>query len=244
MKTLEKSTIGRGARPQAPSCSRRAVGGNGPYLLACLLFAASLAIGTETPLNAAKPETASYCAAEKPVVKKDACCEAMEGTPFSQDSIYQLDARFTNDAGQPFQLAALRDRPVVLTMFFASCGYACPLTVTDMLSIRGQLPAGIRAKAQFVLVSFDVARDTPAALRTYREQRALDSQWTLLHGDSDAVKELAALLGVKFKEETDGSFSHSNVITILNAEGEIVHQHFGLQMAIDDASKALLTAAK
>jgi len=124
-------------------------------------------------------------------------------------------------------------------MFFASCGYACPLTVTDLLAIQGRVPAELRAKTAFVLVSFDVARDTTAVLAKYRAERALDGQWTLLRGDDNAVRELAALLGVKFKQEADGSFSHSNLVTILNREGEVVHQRVGLKGGLDEAASAL-----
>ena len=129
-------------------------------------------------------------------------------------------------------------------MFFASCGYACPLLVTDMQAIRDQLPADVRDRAAFVLVSFDVARDTPAALAAYRTQRGLDGSWTLLHGDNDAVRELAALLGVKYKQEVDGSFAHSNLVTVLNAEGEIVHQRTGLKGGLDEAAAALAAAVR
>ena len=127
-------------------------------------------------------------------------------------------------------------------MFFASCGYACPLLVTDMQAIRAQLPAAVREKAVFVLVSFDVARDTPEALHNYRTQRGLDAGWTLLHGADDAVRELAALLGVKYKQEADGMFSHSNLITILNAEGEVVHQRSGLRGGLVETAHALAAA--
>ena len=111
-------------------------------------------------------------------------------------------------------------------------------------AIRGQLPPAVRERAVFVLVSFDVVRDTPAALARYRAQRQLDSQWYLLHGDDDAVRELAALLGVKYKQEADGAFSHSNILTILNPAGEIVHQRAGLQGGLDTAAAALVAAAK
>jgi protein SCO1/2 len=176
--------------------------------------------------------------------KPDACCAPLAAAAFTRDSLYQIETAFTDDAGRPFQLGQLRGRPVVITMFFASCGYACPLLVTDMQSIHAQLPAAMREQAAFVLVSFDVARDTPAALRHYREERGLDAGWTLLHGDADAVRELAALLGVKYKQEDGGMFSHSNLVTILNPEGEIVHQRSGLRGGLDEAAQVLIRAAR
>ena len=209
-------------------------------VLASLFFCRSLLAG-----DSAQPSPASrLLEPETPAAeaKKDACCAALAAAGYSPESIYQLDAKFTNDSGQPFTLGNLRGRPVVLNMFFASCGYACPLQVTDMQAIRGQLPAALRDRAVFVLVSFDVAQDTPAALATYRRQRSLDGQWILLHGSDDAVRELAALLGVKYAPAGDGMFAHSNIITILNAQGEIVHQRNGLSGGLAEAAAALATA--
>ena len=205
-------------------------------LLAIFLSSAGLALAAEPT---AQPAPAPACAACAH------CTAAPAATAsFSRESIYQLDARFTDDSGRVVSLGELRGRPVVLNLFFASCGYACPLQVTDMQAIRAQLPAGIREHTAFVLVSFDVARDTPAALAQYRAQRSLDGQWTLLHGSNDAVRELAALLGVKYQQETDGMFSHSNVVTVLNEQGEIVHQRIGLKGGLDEAAAALVASAR
>jgi len=194
---------------------------------------------------------APCCPEPKAAPVPGACCAAAKiENPeskienLSKESLYQLDVTFTDDTGKTFALGDLRGRPVVLDMFFASCGYACPLTVTDLLAIQGRLPAGLRKEAVFVLVSFDVARDTPAALAQYRASRGLDGQWVLLHGSDDAVRELAALLGVKFKQEADGMFSHSNLVTILNRQGEIVHQRQGLKGGLDEAAVALTSAAR
>lgn len=181
---------------------------------------------------------------DKPAAKKDACCAAMEAAAFTKASIYQADASFVTDGGRPFQLGELRGRPVLVTMFFASCGYACPLLVSDLESIRAKLPAEQRDRAAIVLVSFDTERDTPEALAAYRAQRGLDAQWTLLHGSKDAVSELAALLGVKYQRAADGMYSHSNLSTVLNAEGEIVHQRTGLKGGLDEAAVALAKVSK
>jgi len=58
------------------------------------------------------------------------------------------------------------------------------------------------------------------------------------------VRELAALVGVKYKQEADGAFSHSNLLTILNPAGEIVHQRTGLKGGLDEAAVALVAAAR
>lgn len=213
--------------------------------LAAVFCAATLAFADEP---GKKPD--ACCAEPTLAAKKDAArgetvavslseALAKEGAIFSSESIYQLDGQFTADNGPAFSLGELRGRPVVLSMFFASCGYACPLLVTDMLAIQGRLPAELRGQAVFVLVSFDVARDSAEVLAQYRATRGLDLSWVLLRGEDAPVRELAALLGVKFKQETDGMFAHSNLVTILNAEGEVVHQRIGLKGGLDEAATAL-----
>jgi protein SCO1/2 len=115
--------------------------------------------------------------------------------------------------------------------------------VNDIQRLRAALPEAVREKARLVLVSFDTARDTPAALKAYRSRASLDASWTLLRADIDTVQELAMLLGVKFKQDARGQFSHSNLFTILNADGEIVHQHVGLNRDVSEAARALVLAA-
>lgn len=164
------------------------------------------------------------------VEKKSACCDELAGgAPLTARSLYQLDAAWTDDAGKPVKLAALRGSPVVVAMFFASCEYACPVLVHDLQRLRTTLPEAVRAQTRFVLVSFDVARDTPPVLAAYRKKLELDASWTLLRGEAAAVQDLAMLLGVSYKQDARGQFAHSNLFTVLNAEGEIAHRQPGLQ---------------
>lgn len=200
-------------------------------LLPCFLFALTSAFAAS---DCCRPAATVASAPAKP-----ACCATLATQPFTKTSLYQADATFTDDRGHAVTLGELRGRPVVLTMFFASCSYACPLTVTDMQSIRAQLPEAIRERAVFLLISFDTERDTVEALQAYRAQRQLDAQWVLLRGNADAVREIAALLGVKYQREATGNFAHSNLITVLNAEGEVVHQRTGLQGGLPETAAAV-----
>jgi protein SCO1/2 len=159
------------------------------------------------------------------------CCiaAAAPAEPLTDKSLYQIRSSWTNDAGQAIQLSSLRGRPQIVVMFFASCQLTCPLIVSQVKQFEATLPEETRAKIGFTLVSFDSVRDTPDALKNYRAGHSLSADnWTLLSGSPDGVLDLAALLGVKFKQDAQGNFSHSNLITLLNAEGEIVYQQVGL----------------
>jgi protein SCO1 len=183
---------------------------------------------------------AGACCAASPA--EEAAGEAKACAALPDASLYQAEVAFVTDAGTPFRLGELRGRPVALAMFFAQCSYACPATVVDLTRIREKLPEAQREEARVVMVSFDTARDTPEALKAFRESRGLPDDWVLLHGGDDAVRELAALLGVKFKREADGNFAHSNLITILSKDGEVAHQRAGLSGGLDEAASALAEA--
>ena len=158
------------------------------------------------------------------------CCATNEAaTKFSDKSLFQTESKWTTDSQKQITLAELKGRPQVIAMFFTSCQYACPIIVSDMKRIEAALTPKVRSRVGFTLVTFDVRRDTPQALADYRATRQLSAEtWTLLRGQSDDVMELAAQLGVKYKEDANGQFAHSNIITVLNSQGEIVHQQIGL----------------
>ncbi|MFN0066250.1 MAG: SCO family protein [Limisphaerales bacterium] len=186
-------------------------------------------------LLATSPAPAADTSAEKPP-----CCRRTEPVAKPTDgSLYQLESEWTSDAGRTIRLGVLQGRPLLVAMFFTTCEYACPILVHDLQRIQESLPAELRREVDILLVSFDTERDTPAVLRAFRESKGLGKDhWTLLTGRADDVRELAALLGVNYKKEARGQFAHSNVITLLNRDGEVAYQLAGLQQD----SGALLVA--
>jgi protein SCO1/2 len=158
------------------------------------------------------------------------CCrKALDAGKATDKSLYLLDSKWTSDVGKTVSLSVLRGRPQVVAMFFTHCEYACPIIVNDMKKLEAALPAEVRAKTDFLLVSFDTKRDTPDALAAFRKKEKLPAAtWTLLRGGADDVRELAALLGINYTPDARGQFAHSNLITVLNAEGEVAFQQPGL----------------
>ena len=175
---------------------------------------------------------------------KSSCCATNVGpsAAYADKSLYQLDSTWTNDANQSLKLGALQGRVQVVAMFFAGCTYACPIIVHDMKRIESALTESVRARVGFTLVTIDTERDTPEALQVYRAAHKLPAnRWTLLNGTPDDTLELAALLGVKFKREASGQFAHSNLITVLNEHGEIIHQVAGLNQDMGETVQRITT---
>jgi protein SCO1/2 len=171
---------------------------------------------------------------------KSCCARALEpGPAVSNSSIYQTPYQWTNDTSTPIELSALAGKPQVVIMFFARCQYACPLLVNELKNIEAALPSSMRGRVGFTLATFDPEHDTPDALHVYRKLHSMDENWTLISASSSATRELAALLGVRYRAVSGGSFMHSNLVSILNARGELVYQQTGLNQEPDAAVKAL-----
>ena len=174
------------------------------------------------------------------------CCRT--GLPpgkYSEKSIYTLGSDWTSDVGRRVKLEVLRGRPQVVALFFTSCEHSCPLVVADMKRIEKALPAKVRAKTDFLLVSIDPGRDSTEALRAFREKHRLGTEhWTLLRGAGDDVQHLAAMLGFNYYPGSNTQFAHSLLITVLNGAGEVVYQQSGIGADACGAVAALMKLAR
>ena len=198
-------------------------------LLPLILASAIIGVRAQTPAPKLKPP----------------CCRAVPASGNHTDrSLYQLESKWTSDLGKEIRLGTLRGRPLVLALFFTHCEFACPIIVQDMKRIEAALPDELKDGVDFVLVSLDTERDSVEVLHAYRKKQRLPmANWALLRGSHDDVRELAALRGVNYRKDQRGQFAHSNLITVLNPEGEIVHQKQGLKQKVDDTIQALQKAA-
>ncbi len=163
-------------------------------------------------------------------VHASSCCEHNEdAAAASTESIHQFDATWTDQHGKELKLADLEGRPVLITMGYATCKFACPRLAADLLAIERKLTPEERAKLAVVFVSIDPERDTPAQLKNFLDQYKVDHQrWHGLRGDEDAILELSVALGIRYRKVNDTDFAHSNVLTLLSPTGEILHRLEGL----------------
>jgi protein SCO1/2 len=165
---------------------------------------------------------------------------AVDETPaavVSDFTVHDLPAVWRDASGRERTLASLGGRARVVAMVYTTCGHTCPAIVAEMKRLEASLSPDERPRVGFVLVSLDPARDDPARLAAFAEAMRLDpAAWTLLTGDDGAVRELAALLGLRYRREADGQISHSNTYLVLDGAGRIVHRQEGLGA---DAAPAL-----
>ncbi|NEZ05043.1 SCO family protein [Wenzhouxiangella sp. XN201] len=155
-------------------------------------------------------------------------------------SLFHLDAEWRTQQGEPFRLEQLAGRPTVITMIYGSCTTACPVLVNDARRIDRAAPVSIQDDLQVVIVSFDPARDTPERMADYADSYEVDAErWHFLHGDPADIRTLAAVLGVRYRDNGDGTFDHSNLISLLDTTGRVVHRSEGLARPVEPVVAAL-----
>lgn len=139
-------------------------------------------------------------------------------------SIYNLDTTWTNQDGKKMKLGDLRGHPVLITMVYLTCGYACPTMITEMKDIEAKFTNEQKQDLRVLMISFDPKRDTPKAMRQYMEKRKLDqSRWSFMtSNDEGKIRELAAVLNFKYQKTDDGEYTHSSVIAVLDRQGVLL----------------------
>jgi protein SCO1/2 len=144
-------------------------------------------------------------------------------------SIYQLEGTWTTQENKAITLNDMKGKVQVVSMIFTHCKYACPRTVDNLQKIERNLPAELKDKIGFTLVSFDTQRDTVSRLKQFMREMDIDNNWILLHGNDEQVRELSMLLNVNYEKMENGDFNHNVVISVLDKNGVVVQQYVGLE---------------
>jgi protein SCO1/2 len=137
-------------------------------------------------------------------------------------SIYDLDITLRDARGETVGLDVARGAPVLVTMFYASCSVACPALIGDVKRVLAELG---RDDVRVLLVSFDPARDTPAALAELARVHGLDERWTV--ASTEQARELAATLGYDYRAVDNGEFFHGAAVVALDADGRPIARSEG-----------------
>jgi len=174
----------------------------------------------------------------KPIQKST---KELSNNEISDESIFNLTSNWNTEEGKTIQLEDLKGKTLVMVMIYTTCKAACPRLVADMRNIETQIPKSNLKNLKLVLVSIDPEIDTPERLKNFAKENFMDEEhWTFLQGTVSGVREFANVLAVKYKEISPMDFSHSNIITVFNSGGEIMHQQEGLGVDNKETIKTIL----
>jgi len=146
----------------------------------------------------------------------------------------------TTESKETTAVSAAADSYALVAMVYTGCAHACPLTIAKIQSILKDFEKNKMTNMKVVLASFDVKNDRPDKLKSYQLDKKLSfEQWKFLSAvNDDSARELSVVLGISYKDLGDGDFSHSNVITLISPQGEILSSINNL----NSGSEALISA--
>ncbi len=214
-------------------------------------------------INSCKENTATYqcpmkCEGEKVYSKEGSCpvckmdlelikesSKKVLADEISEESIFNLTSKWNTEEGKSIQLKELKGKTLVIVMIYTTCKAACPRLVADMRGIEQKIEAKKIKNVQYVLISIDPETDTPKRLKEFAKENFMDGeQWTFLQGTVSSVREFANVLAVKYKEISPMDFSHSNIISVFNKGGELVHQQEGLGVDNKETISKIIETSK
>lgn len=103
----------------------------------------------------------------------------------------------------------LKDKVVVINFIFTNCKGACPLITHKLTLVRDGMEGYIGEPIQFVSLSLDPARDTPAAMKEFAKTHNADHDgWVFLTGKSENLDSIIKRLG----QFTDDIEAHSTMM--------------------------------
>ena len=150
---------------------------------------------------------------------------------FDDMSIYHLPAKWETQKGNTINLSDLNGNVLVVVMIYTSCKMACPVLIGEMKNIEATVKKRAKGDVKYILVSIDPEQDTPERLRKISEEYGMTGdQWVFLRGSDETTREFANLLAVKYTKISPIDFSHSNIISVFDRKGTLVHQREGLNV--------------
>ncbi|SRR5690554_141991 len=160
-------------------------------------------------------------------------------------SIYHLPGVWTDQDSNSFELQELRGKVVVMVMIYTSCKAACPRLIADMRRIEEEVPDEYGDEVQYVMVSIDPETDTPSRMKNFAiENQMTDERWMFIRSTPEMTREFASVLAVNYKRISPIDFSHSNIISVFDRDGQMVFQQEGLDVAHTKTIQTIKDLAK
>ena len=147
----------------------------------------------------------------------------------------------TSQDGKPVALADLRGKAVAVTFIYTACPDVCPLLTQKMVDLQEALGADFGTRVVFVSISLDPEHDTPEVLKDYAQFWGAKPGWVFLTGSPEAARDVTRRYGVFFAKKEDGSVDHTQLTTLVDAEGQIRVQYLGARFDPEEFRRDLMS---
>jgi protein SCO1/2 len=156
---------------------------------------------------------ALFMIASAPVAAGNAPEDKAASEAKARDYFSNVELVDQNGRSLKFYDEVLKDNIVVISFIFTNCQSACPLMTRNLTMIRDMLREDERRAIQFVSISIDPLRDTPAAMKEFAQKHEADNGgWLWLTGRPDDVNFVTQRLG----SYTDDPEAHTTTLLAAN----------------------------
>jgi protein SCO1/2 len=124
-----------------------------------------------------------------------------------------------------YSLAEFKNKYVLITFMYTSCGTVCPQLEKNMGQVYSLLPDQYIGKdIVFLSLSFDPARDTPARLAEYEKLFQSDGvNWRMARiPDQNQLDSLLKKFGVIVIPDGNGNFAHNSAFYLVDRKGRLI----------------------
>lgn len=133
------------------------------------------------------------------------------------------DFTLTNQDAQPFELASLRGKVVLVFFGYTMCPDACPTTLSKLSAAYARLTEDERARVKALYISIDPERDTPKVMKEHLTYFGVDAVG--LTGSPEDTAKVARQFGAHFErssEPTAAGYLMSHTVSMfgLDARGQ------------------------
>jgi protein SCO1/2 len=148
----------------------------------------------------------------------------------------------TSQDNKPVSLADFHGKVVALTFIYTGCPDICPLLTQKMVDVQDDLGALFGPNIAFVSISLDPEHDTPEVLKDFAQfWGAKPGGWSFLTGSLEAVRDVTRRYGVFFSKKEDGSVEHSQLTTLIDADGQMRVQYLGARFDPEEFRRDLMS---
>lgn len=135
--------------------------------------------------------------------------------------------------GTPAALADYRGKPLVVSLIFTSCAHICPATTRHLYRAVAEARQALGQDSfRVITAGFDTARDTPEIMADFARRQGLQmTGWDVLAADESTMAQLVADLGFIYYP-AGGGFDHLIQSTVIDSEGVIYRQVYGIDFSI------------
>ena len=160
---------------------------------------------------------------------------AAEGKPLDKGLVF-----FDQDGKKFYLKEYLGEKPLVIGYIFTKCPDVCPDIAASLERAAESGRKELNDSFNVLLVGFDVENDTPENLKGFSKRYAPGrGNIRFIGSDAPTIKALIERTGFFFKKNDDGWFDHMDMVTVVDKNGVIYRQIYGIRASGDELVRTL-----